>query len=147
MSAYGLNKRSLGGVYEVCKECRSQYFRFRSKQLYQSVSKTDDSIIRNVNIHNQTVITLALSLPSFKCIGFVPHTPTLYRFEFGTGPIGLPSVTIYDADGTVNSQFSYKPDQTSAAAEKLAAFCKTDSIRLEISDLYMMASKNAIYWY
>lgn len=146
ISYFGLAKISKSGKANACKPCIQQYQRLKRTRKYGSVSKIDDSLLRNVLHHNTNLIKAALSNEVCTLIGFVPHTDKVYKVVFGpSAQLGMDAICLFSADGNMLRELAYS-GQTQQIVDELISFIKQHEIRLELSEVHMMTSKNVIYY-
>lgn len=143
LNCYGYHRMEKSGKSKTCSECRAQVFRLKRKAKYNSKSMADDSIVRHVYNHNKSLIALLLSIPEVSCIGFIPHTDKVFRIDFGRSRYDLKSMAIFNEDGTSYFEIAYSGVEDPEGTILLNL--KKHSIRLELTTMHMMASKNTIY--
>jgi hypothetical protein len=144
-SEFGRAKISKGGYAGQCNPCRSQFQRLYRQLRFSSISKVDDSLIRCVKNHNLSILRMALSLPDFKCIGFIPHTGKVVRVHFGRSRYDMESMAVFGEDGTWYFEVAYSGLNPENSMDQLMTNLKKYEIRLELNDACMIASKNVVY--
>lgn len=143
---FGKSKLFKSGKSRSCNQCKAQYLRLSRTRKYGTISKVDDSLIRNVKHHNTNLVQQALSQKVCTLIGFQPHTDKVYKVVFGpSAQLGMDAVCLFSADGNMLRELAYS-GQTKEIIEELISFIKQHEIRLELNEVQMMTSKNVIYW-
>lgn len=143
LSCFGFHRMERDGHFKTCSECRAQYHRLLRKAKYNSKSLVDDSLIRNVSVHNEHILTTMMSIPNAKCIGFIPHTDKVFRVHFGRSRYDMESMAVFSEGGESYFEIAYSNIHDSLG--QLMLNLKKFNIRLEFSVVEMMASKNVLY--
>lgn len=145
LSHFGLAKISTSGKAASCNQCKAQYLRLKRRIKYGSVSKVDDSILRNVSKHNDMILTQALSTTKYEGMAFHTVTKEEYKVQIGASQrTGLSSIAIFNLDGSLFYEYAFsglKDPQPS-----VLRWVKGFGLRLEHSIVDVMASKNTIYY-
>lgn len=147
MENYGLCRSYPQGHHIQCKECRSQTNKIQWHQKHHNKRWIEPDVIRSVSIHNERILSHALSKPDFSCIGFVPHTDKVYSIVFGRNRHDMESMAVFLKDGTSYFEIVYSGISLDRRLSILLANLREHGIRLEWGEAYMLASKNVIYWY
>lgn len=143
LSSYTQNKYGRHGKDNACSECRKQGLRLRRKALYNAVSKIDDSVVRNVYDHNSIIVDLALK--GLTCVAFNTLNKEDYKVVFSKhSRTDLDSMTIIKMDGSVLHEYLYSGVKD--VKPILLSFLKELNLRLEMTEVHAMTSKNVIYW-
>lgn len=142
-SSYGFYKYTRDRLTQVCKECRSQTQRIKRKLKYGTIGLFDGEPIRNVSLQNDHIINQALS--DLTCVAFNTATKEDYKVVFAKdSKTDLKSMTIIKMDGSVLHEYLYSGVKD--VKPILMNLLKQLNLRLELSEAYMMASKNVIYY-
>jgi hypothetical protein len=143
LSHFGLHSLGKYGYRNECNECRKQGFRLYRQKRYGSKSKFNEEIIRSVSHQNEIVLTYALSTPT-TIYGLQLDTMTEYKLVFGLGTLGMKAMSIFPMDGSTFQEYSYSPE----AGERgvIQAIIDHLNLRLEFSQIELIASKNVIYY-
>lgn len=148
LSHFGLTKRSHDGHAKSCKACRSEYNQMNWTRKYgRKYSYEQPDVIRSVNMQNRLIVDQALPLmnQSFTCIGFVPHSGKVYRIHLGHNRYDMPSIAIFNEDGSSYWSLAWSGVPNETVKGQILGTLKIAGIRLELSDVHMIASKNVIY--
>lgn len=141
---FGKSKLFKSGKSRSCNQCKAQYLRLNRTRKYNTVSKVDDSLIRNVRHHNMIILGLAIS-NGLNCMAFNTSTKDDYKVVFSKDPkTNLDSMTIIKIDGSVLHEYLYSGVEDVKSI--IIAFLKELNLRLELSEVHAMTSKNVIYW-
>lgn len=145
-SDFNIAKYSPTGRSYICKHCRSQYLRL-ARRSKGSNSKIDDSIIRSVYGQNLGILYHALAQPECVVYGFIPHTDKSFKVHFGRSRYGIPSMAIFNTDGSSYQEYAYSGIKQENLMSTLIDLLKTHGIRLELSELDIQVVKQTLYFY
>lgn len=142
---FGLAKFSRHGRSTICHNCRSQFLRLRRQLTKGSKSKIDDSVLRNVSIHNKTILTQALATSETMAIwAYQPETKRTFKIVFGIGSLGMKSMAIFDLDGRAFQEHSYSGHDS--ILDRLTVIVKDLGLRLELTEGDLITAKNLIFF-
>lgn len=148
LSHFGKAKVSRFGVAKSCNECRGQYQRRRRSVKYGSISKIDDSIVRNMRFHNMAILKVALdpSTIGIEIRGFDVVTKVDYKVFFHPSPLtGMKSIALFDYNCQLYREFVYS-GKDSNIIEVILDILRNMNIRLEYTDADVFTSKATIYY-
>lgn len=147
IAQFTLNYLGKKGRNNVCKDCRAQDFRLLRKRKYNSKSKVDDSIVRNMAVHNTTILKEIIpSNTNHDIYGFKPNTSHIYRIHIGRSRYDMMSIAIFDQSGNVYREYAWSGDPDDVVIATILAILKEHSIRLERSEGDMVLAKRTIYY-
>lgn len=147
VSDFAMSKYSKDTYGPCCKACHSQRFRLTRRVKYNAKSIIDDSTIRYVAEHNESIVDIVLSLPTLtlECRAFDVSSKADYKVFFGKSDrLGMNAVTIFNMDGSLFYEYAYSglrdPKPT------ILNWVKGFNLRLELSDVDALNSKQTIYY-
>lgn len=146
MAYYSPNRLGRYGYSNICKSCRAQDSRIARVEKYGFKPKPYEEIRRRVLVHNEAIVSQALSLSTFDCIGFVPNTPTIYRVHFSLSRYDFPSISFFNQDGSTYKEFAYSDHNVELITRQILALLKEEGLRLELDEAHMIMAKTEIYY-
>lgn len=145
IASFGFLRYAKDGRRDTCKECRTQYFRLKRKAKYIVNSTVDDSVIRNVRIHNTSILNTCI-FSTLEIRGFDTVSKSDYKIFFGPSKYtGMHSIALFDFNCKLYREFVYS-GEVHTVLESVLDILRNLNIRLEYTDGDVVTSKSTIYY-